>query len=48
MNMAFTLADLDRHAKGSGIDQPPLVDIKALIDNMPERIGFEGMGPVGR
>ncbi|MGZ6021773.1 MAG: hypothetical protein ACXWLQ_04110 [Rhizomicrobium sp.] len=48
INMAFTLEDLDRHAKGSGIDKPPPVDIKALIDNMPERIGFEGMGPVGR
>ncbi len=46
--MAFDLDDLGHHVKGSGIDHPPPVDIKNLIDTMPERINFEGMTPVGR
>jgi hypothetical protein len=46
--MAFDLDDLNHHIKGSGIDHPPPVDIKNLIDTMPDRISFEGMTPVGK
>ncbi len=47
INMAFDLDDLKRKAKGSGIDTPPPVDIKALIDNMPERVPFVQPMPGG-
>jgi hypothetical protein len=46
--MGFTLEALQHHAKGSGIDAPPDVDIKALIGNMGSRVRFTGMSPVGR
>ncbi len=46
--MGFSLDDLQHHAKGSGIDAPPDIDIKALIDNMGSRTRFTGMSPVGR
>ena len=48
IGMAFSLEELNRHARGSGIDQPPDVDVKALIDSMPDRVTFAGMAPVGR
>ncbi|HEY0301142.1 MAG TPA: hypothetical protein VGC36_07420 [Rhizomicrobium sp.] len=48
ISMAFDLDDLNRKAKGSGIDHPPPVDIKSLIDHMPDRIALQGMVPVGR
>ncbi len=48
INMAFDLDDLNRRVKGTGTDDQAPVDIKALIDAMPERINFEGMTPVGR
>ena len=48
ISMAFDLDDLNRHVKGSGLDQAPPVDIKSLIDTMPDRVSFEGMVPVGR
>ncbi|MEI9993302.1 MAG: hypothetical protein WDM91_01810 [Rhizomicrobium sp.] len=48
LQMGFNIDELNRHVKGSGIDHPPPVDLKALIDTMPERIGFGGMTPVGR
>jgi hypothetical protein len=46
--MGFDVDELNRHVKGSGIDTPPLVDIKALIDAMPDQVPFAGMGAVGR
>jgi hypothetical protein len=48
IDMAFSIDQLDRHVKGSGVDQSPPIDVKALIDNMGDRISFEGMRPVGR
>lgn len=48
INMSFSIDELNRHVNGSGIDHPPPVDIKALIDAMGERISFAGMTPVGR
>ena len=45
--MNFKLADLEHHKKGSGVDDPPAVDVKALIENMGEQIVFTGMAPVG-
>jgi len=47
VTMNFTLADLEKHRKGSGDDDPPPVDVKALIENMGEQISFQGMAPVG-
>jgi hypothetical protein len=45
--MSFSVAELERHAKGSGIDAPPPIDIKALIDNMGDQVPFQGMAAVG-
>jgi hypothetical protein len=45
--MDFTLAQLAAHKKGSGVDDPPPVDVKALIENMGEQVSFQGMTPVG-
>ncbi len=46
--MAFSLSDLNRHVKGSGIDAPPAVDVKSLIDQMPDQVPFTPMTAVGR
>jgi hypothetical protein len=46
--MRFSLAELGRHVKGSGIDQPPKVDVSALIEQMTEQVSFTPMAPVGR
>ncbi len=46
--MGFDIAELNAHVKGSGIDNPPPVDIKALIDAMPDRAPLAAMVPVGR
>ncbi len=48
IQMGFNIKELNDHARGSGIDVAPPVDIKALIDNIPERVSFQGMTPVGR
>jgi hypothetical protein len=48
IQMGFDLAELNRHVKGSGIDSPPPMDIKALIETMPGQVAFSPMGPVGR
>ena len=45
--MGFTVAELVKHKKGSGVDDPPPVDVKALIENMGEQISFQPMTPVG-
>ena len=46
--MAFDVDELNRHVKGSGIDTPPPVDIKALIDAMPDQVAFQPMKPGDR
>ena len=38
----------DRHVKGTGIDTPPPVDIKSLIDSMPDQVAFTPMKPGDR
>jgi len=48
IQMGFDLDELNRHVKGSGIDQPPPIDITALIDSMPAQVPFNPMKPVGR
>ncbi|HEX4301762.1 MAG TPA: hypothetical protein VHZ78_03155 [Rhizomicrobium sp.] len=48
ISMGFDIDELNHHVKGSGIDKPPPIDIKNLIDTMPDRISFAGMTPVGR
>lgn len=46
--MSFGLDELNRHVKWSGIDNPPPIDIKALIDNMPDQVAFQPMKPGDR
>ena len=46
--MSFDVAELNAHGKSTGIDNPPPVDVKALIDAMGDRVPFEGMAAVGR
>ena len=48
IQMGFDLAELNRHVKGSGLDTPPPVDIKALIDSVPQQVALDVMRPVGR
>jgi hypothetical protein len=48
LQMGFDLDELGRHVKGTGIDNPPPVDIKALIDSMPDQIAFQPMKPGDR
>ncbi|HEX2592245.1 MAG TPA: hypothetical protein VHL34_12155 [Rhizomicrobium sp.] len=46
--MGFSVAELNRRPKGSGIDAPPPVDIKGLIDGIGYQVAFKGMEAVGR
>lgn len=46
--MDFTVAELEQHPRGSGVDAPPPVDVQPLISNIGYRVTFEGMNPVGR
>jgi hypothetical protein len=46
--MGFTVRELDKHVKGSGIDQPPPIDVKSLLDNMGDQVSFAPMAPVGK
>ena len=48
IQMGFNQDELNRHVKGSGIDNPPPVDIKALIDTMPYQVPFVPMKPGDR
>ncbi|MEJ0025993.1 MAG: hypothetical protein WDN01_08195 [Rhizomicrobium sp.] len=48
LQMGFSIAELNAHARGSGIDHAPPVDIEALIDAMPDRTPMAAMVPVGR
>jgi hypothetical protein len=44
---SFTLADLEKGARGGGIDEPPPVDVKHLIDNIGNLRLASTMKPVG-
>jgi len=46
--MGFDVDELNHHVKGSGIDAPPPVDIKSLIDGIGYQVAFQGMSAVGR
>jgi hypothetical protein len=48
IQMGFDLDELNRHVKGTGIDTPPPIDIRALIESMPNQVAFTPMTPVGR
>jgi len=45
--MSFSLAELNHHVQGSGIDVAPPIDVKSLIDQTPSQVGFTPMAPVG-
>ena len=47
-HMGFNVAEMNEQAKGSGVDDPPPVDVKSLIDAMGEQVPFQGMAAVGR
>ncbi len=48
IQMGFSIGELNRKVSGSGVDAPPPVDIKALIDQMPDQVSLQPMTPVGR
>jgi hypothetical protein len=48
IQMGFDIDELNRHVKGSGIDSPPPIDIKGLIDGIGYRVATKGMSAVGR
>ncbi len=48
VTMNFTTADLENRKAGSGVDDTPPVDVRALIENMGEQVSFQPMAPVGR
>jgi hypothetical protein len=43
----FTLIQLQQKARGSGVDDPPPVDILEAIDNIDKPMVYAGMKPVG-
>lgn len=45
--MSFDVRDLERGAEGSGVDTPPDVDVKKVIELMGHRTPFQGMQPPG-
>lgn len=47
IQMGYSLEELEHRSKGTGIDTPPPVDVKALIDNMGDQVPFQGMVAVG-
>jgi hypothetical protein len=48
IQMGFDIDELMHKARGSGIDVPPPVDIKGLIDGIGYQVAFQGMSAVGR
>ena len=48
IQMGFDRDELNRHVRGTGIDQSPPIDIGALIDAMPDQVPLNPMKPVGR
>jgi hypothetical protein len=47
LTMNYSVDELLQRHNGTGIDAPPPVDVKSLIDNMGDQIGFHNMTPVG-
>jgi hypothetical protein len=45
--MDFTVQDLENRVPGSGVDTPPDVDVKRVIDNMGYREPLTTMPPPG-
>jgi hypothetical protein len=45
--MDFTVKDLEAQVVGSGVDTPPDVNVKAVIDNIPYRTPITTMAPPG-
>ncbi len=45
--MDFSLSQLEDGAPGSGAEQPPDTDVRAVIANMGYRVPFKGMAPPG-
>jgi hypothetical protein len=45
--MDFSVKDLEAKTPGSGVDTPPDVDVKAVIDNIPYRTPITTMAPPG-
>ncbi len=48
LQMGFDIDELNHHVKGSGINDPPPFDIRALIDMMPDQVAFTPMKPGDR
>jgi hypothetical protein len=48
LQMGFDIDELNHRVKGTGINAPPPVDIKDLIDNMPNQVAFTPMKPGDR
>ncbi|HWD48612.1 MAG TPA: hypothetical protein VG309_01715 [Rhizomicrobium sp.] len=46
--MSFNIEELNKHVSASGIDTPPPVDVKSLIDAMGDQVALQPMAPVGR
>lgn len=45
--MDFSVKDLEARVQGSGVDMPPDVNVKAVIDNIPYRTPITTMAPPG-
>jgi hypothetical protein len=48
ISMNYSRDDLEQHRKGTGVDAPPSVDVKSLIETMGEQVSFTPMTPVGK
>ena len=48
IQMGFDLEELGRRVNGTGIDTPPAVDIKSLIESIPDRVPLTPMKPGDR
>ena len=46
-HMGFSLDQLENHANGTGPEDPPPLDVKALIDGIGYQIAYQPMKPVG-
>ena len=46
--MHYSVSELESRSRGTGIDQPPPIDVKALIDGIGNQVNFQGMTPVGK
>ena len=48
IQMGFDLDELGRHVNGTDVDTPPAVDIKSLIESIPDRVALTPMKPGDR